>query len=461
MSQVLAALILLAFPAFIALLRRYPHQRLKAFVAVGAIPLLSNLPLIGFIYGWSSWSGVTRGFGISLIVMLSLALIVTRRRISGTLPFWSIISFYGFALFISIFSANVWLATVFVWWQFLCMLIVFAAVGGEGHWPAVRNSILAGFALGLIYQGAFVVSQKIGGVTQAAGTMGHQNILGLVVELTALPLIAAALGGDRRKLILAGIAAALICIAGSGSRGTMGIAGGAIVLLTLASLIRHSTPRKWRVVAGGAIALAITVPIAIGTLNARFGGTSFVGGDDERKMFESAARAMAGNHPFGVGANHYVFISNRDGYADRAGIPWQMADRSVPVHNAYLLARAETGWIGEFALILLLVIPLLTALRLAFRDRTSAGGEVLLGCGVAIIANMIHNTYEFAVHTFAVQPLLFINLGLIASTWRAETLIALKRGKARRRNANFEQPSEQDRPVAVGRQLNDRVQPKT
>ena len=135
-------------------------------------------------------------------------------------------------------------------------------------------------------------------------------------------------------------------------------------------------------------------------------------------MFEGAAREMSRSHPFGVGANHYVFISNRDGYADRAGIPWQTADRSVPVHNAYLLARAETGWMGEIAFILMIFVPMVTALYLAFTNRKLPVGEALLGSAVALIANMAHNTYEFAVHTFPIQVLLFINIAIIAAQVR-------------------------------------------
>ena len=155
-------------------------------------------------------------------------------------------------------------------------------------------------------------------------------------------------------------------------------------------------------------------------------------------MFEGAAREMAANHVVGVGANNYVFVSNRDGYADRAGIPWQMSDRSVPVHNAYLLARAETGWLGEIAFILMILVPMGTALVLAFRNKRRPGGEAMLGCAVALMANMAHNGYEFAVHTFAIQALLFINIGVVAAEVRSRRWDA-KRG--RRRTAPDSQPA--------------------
>ncbi|KTE18996.1 hypothetical protein ATE67_15745 [Sphingopyxis sp. H050] len=419
MTYVLAALILLSFPIFMALLKRFPHRRSWAYVAIGTLPMLTNLPFVGFIYGWPSWNGTSRGLSVSLLVMIAIALIATRPRMNGKLPFWGLFGLYGLALLISIFSTTVWFATVFAWWQFASLLIVFAAVGGEGDKPRIRSAILTGFALGLMYQAGYSISQKLSGATQAAGTFGHQNILGLALELAVLPLVAAALGGDRSKIIVTGIGAALISTAFSGSRATVGIVFASIAVLALLSLARRPTPRKFTLVMLGAVAFMGATPLALATLNNRFQGGSLLVADEERVKFEQSARSMADNHPFGVGANQFVFVSNRDGYADRAGIPWQRADRSVPVHNAYLLARAETGWLGEFAFILILVVPMVMALLLSFRDRKHPGGEILLGCTVGLIANMAHNSYEFAVHSFAIQALLLINIGLIASELRS------------------------------------------
>ncbi len=437
MTLAIAGLILLTYPIFYALLRRYPRRRPWAFVALGALPLLSNIPL-GFLYGWPAWSGTVRGFGVSFLVMLSLALITTRPRTRGVLPFWGLFSVYALALFISAFSASAWLATVFVWWQFASLMIVFAAVGGEGYRPEIRASILTGFSIGLTYQALYSISQKAAGIVQAPGTFAHQNILGLATELALLPLVAVALGGDRRRSLMIGIAAALICIAGSGSRATMGIAGAGIVIVALLSLARRITSRKLGAVFLGVALLAIVTPFALNTLNDRFKGSSFTAPELERMRFEKAAKAMADDHPLGVGANQFAIVNNSGGYADRAGIAWQMANRSVPVHNAYLLARAETGRLGEFAFILILAVPLFVALRLSFRDRRFSGGDILLGIAVALAANAIHNTYEFAVHTFPIQALLLVNIGLIASEARNRKQVARRAQTARAQTAEVE-----------------------
>ncbi len=414
MTLALALVYLLAYPALCALLRAKPASRQWAVVSVGALPFGTDFNM-GYLYGWPTWAGTSRGYGVSLLTIIALALITVRPRARKSLPFWPLFIFYGAMVLVSVFGSIMWAATAFATWQFGAMMILFTAMGHEARDPRSCASLLSGFAIGLCYQAVISISQKLTGVVQASGTFVHQNILGLAIELTLIPLVAAALAGDRRKIVMVGIVAALICIAGSGSRATMGIGASGVVLLTLISLIRRRTPRKVGVAFAGVIILAIAAPIAVSTLNARFGGATFVTEEEERAKFEAVAEAIAATHPLGVGANQFVFVSNSQGYADRAKVGWQGPNRSVPVHNAYLLARAETGWLGQIAFTLLLVVPCLAAFRLAFRERKSASGDLVLGSGVALIANMVHNNYEFATHDFAIQSLLVLNIALIAS----------------------------------------------
>lgn len=437
MRFVALALVLISLPAFIGFLRQNPHRRAWAFTALGVMLFLGDtLRIDGAIIAWPLWNGIARGVEISPIDSLMVALIMTRRAAPGRLPFWGVIAFYGAALAMSLVPASVPMATLFVCWQFARMVLLFAAVGGECHRDDLRGGLLAGLSLGLLLQAGYVIQQKAHGMVQATGTMFHQNALGMMTELAVLPLLAALLGGDRRKLIIAGIVAGMIVIAGGGSRGAMSIAAGGVVVMMLLSLIRGVTPIKAKVVGLGLLALAIAAPLAMMTLKDRFGSNSMTVQDDQRPAFERAATAMAADHPLGVGANLYVPTANTKGYADRAGVAWNFANRSAPVHNAYLLARAETGWAGEMALILLLVVPLLAGLRLAFKRRRGLRGEMALGAAVALGVNIVHNNFEFAVVTYNVLALLFINLSIIAAQVRAD-----RRGKAPGRAASPAQPS--------------------
>jgi hypothetical protein len=177
-----------------------------------------------------------------------------------------------------------------------------------------------------------------------------------------------------------------------------------------------------KVLGFGVLALAVAVPIGLNTLTERFGDTPFTAEEDQRAAFERAARAMAADHPLGVGANLFVSVNNLQGYADRAGVAWNFANRSAPVHNAYLLARAETGWIGEIAFAALFLIPTLSAVYLSFAERRSFGNGVVLGSGIAIAAVGIHNLFEFVAHTYDPLVLLVVNLAIVAGHIRAKRL---------------------------------------
>lgn len=420
MGLVFFALILATLPLFVSLLKQFPHRRSWAFIGIGLTLFLgSALKVDGTLISWPMWTGVTRGIQISPIQTLSAALILTRRPLPGRLPFWGLFAFYGLPLCLSLIPASVPMATVFSIWQYLCIVLVFAAVGGELHREDMHRHLLTGLALGLMLQAGYVANQKASGMVQAIGTMSHQNVLGLMTELAILPLLAGLLAGDRRKVVLLGVGAGLLVITGGGSRGTMGFAGGGAAVLILLSLLRGITPAKTRVVGFAVLALALATPVGYITLKNRFGNTSMATQDDQRPAFERAARAMSGDHPMGVGANLYVTTANIKGYADRAGVAWNFSNRSAPVHNAYLLARAETGWLGEIAFILLLAVPTLRGLQFAFKRRRSLGGEAALGSAVAVGVNIVHNNYEFASFTGGVMTLLVINLGIIASQMRA------------------------------------------
>ena len=418
MTLLLAIAILCSIPVFVALLNGNERNRLWAFSGVALVPLLASAPVQGYFYGWPTWHGTVLGIAVTFGDALAIALLITRREGRKNLPFWPFFAFYGFSLFTSIFGSVNLTATAFVWWQFARMLLLFAVVGGEGHRVDVRNSLLTGLALGLIYQAAHVIPQKLTGQVQAAGTFGSQNLFGMVLELAILPLVGAALAGFKNKLIIPGILAGLVCVAGTGSRATIVFTGAAVFALLIASLLRKSTPRKLKAMGFAALGLAIASPLALMTLNQRFEGGSYVTEEDTRATFEDAARAMAADHPVGVGANMFVWISIQEDYAERAGVNWLPQNRSKPVHNAYLLARAETGWHGEIAIILMLVIPMLTAFKVAYSDRSNPTGELALAIAFGLLANIIHNNWEFDLHSAPVQMMLFINFGLVAALSR-------------------------------------------
>lgn len=436
MRWVALVLIALSLPVFIAWLSQGGKRRDQALMAIGAMVFLTgDLQIDAALITWPQWHGTAKGIVISPMDMLALALIATRGSGADNLPFRVLLALYSLPILLSLAFASVPMASSFVFVQLLQMIVLFVAIAGELGRPAALRSLLVGLSIGLMIQAGYVIQQKLTGVVQATGTMGHQNLLGMMVELAILPLIAAVLNGEKHKLIYTGIVAGLIVVAGGGSRGAMGIIGAGILLLTILELARRITPRKIKILGLGALALAVFVPLGLATLENRFGDSSLVTEEEQRAAFERAARAIAADYPFGVGANLYVPVANTQGYADNAGVAWIEANRSAPVHNAYLLARAETGWAGQVTLLALLLVPAIVGVRFAFANRRGRAEGIALGSAMAIVAIAIHSNYEFAWHVRQPQMLFFLNLAVIAGCMRAARIDRRARQRAMRMEA--------------------------
>lgn len=434
MRFVAIALILLSLPIFIALLNRYRDRRDWALFAMGVMMFLigSSLQIDAAIITWRLWQGTIRGIFISPIDTLALALIITRTGRAKVHYLWLML-IYLIPPTLSLLVSYMPMATLFAPMQILRITLMFYALAGEFTRPSALRSFFGGIAVGLLIQCGFVVQQKLSGVVQAQGTADHQNILGLMVEMAVIPLIALVLEGDRRKLAYAGVIAALIIVAGGGSRATMGFTALGFGLILLLSLARNVTPRKMKFLGIAFVASLVIVPLGAGTLKERFGNRSVSVEDQERPAFERAASAMASDHPFGVGANNYVLIANEQGYSQRAGVSWGGGNLAAPVHNSYLLMRAETGWLGEGAMLLVIGLPIIVGLRTAFANRKVPMLGMGLGVAVACIVAAAHCNYEYAWHLEVVQRLFFVNLAVLSAC--VATSRALEQDRARKRAA--------------------------
>ena len=413
-------IILLSIPVFIAWLRRYPRQRKWAYLGVGILPfVIAALNLDAALVTWPAWPGYAKGVLVSLLDALAIAILVSSRAPLKKLPFFLLFLSYLSAVALSMVVSSLPMSSFFYFFQVARVLLIFVAVASFAGNPHAIRWLSLGLALGAIFQAVVTIEQRLSGVVQAAGTMGHQNLLGLMLHFVTLPLLALLLAGERNKLIMLGVLSALIAVALGASRGTVGFAAIGIVLLLTLSLARRATSHKWKIVGFGFIALAIVAPIAMTSFQERFTIRPVnVGSDEERQAFERAAKSMWHDHPMGVGANQYVVVANSEGYSERAGVIWNWASRSANVHNMYLLAAAETGWAGVLTFIALLLIPALRGLVFAFRNRRDQRGEVVLGVSVTVMVLGLHGLYEWVFVVYHAQYVFAIALGVVAGCMR-------------------------------------------
>lgn len=431
-------IIFISIPILVSLIGRDVRRRDMAVLAAGVLMFCTGpLEVAASLIAWPAWQGLSKGIILSLLDSVAIALIATRSKRFNRAPFIPLIALFAFPIVLSVTQAAVKQAALFMVFQVVQMTVLYIALSGELQRLSAIKSLMKGLSLGLMIQAGYVISQKAGGVIQAAGTMPHQNILGIIVELAALPLFAALLEGERSKLVYGGLFSAMIVIAGGGSRGTMlYFAVGAAILLVL-SLVRRSTPRKWQILGLSALACAVAVPLAVATLKDRFGDASVTTEETQRAAFERAARAMASDHWLGVGANNFVSANNLGGYAAQSGLDWAPALRSKPAHNAYLVARAETGWAGQVTFLVLLIGLAAAGYRAGFRMRGLAYMGLPIGCAAAITAVALHSNYEYALLTLETQRLLFMNAAVIAGC-----MAIMQRTKVEQRRARAVRQSE-------------------
>lgn len=429
-------IILLAIPLALAWLRAKPSQRKWAYFAVGVLPFtISAFNLDASLITWPTWSGYAKGLIITLLDSLALALIIISRAPARRLPFLALLIAYLLAAALSMGFSTLPVSTSFYVFQLMRVVIVFVAVASFAGQIGALRWLAMGLAAGAIFQAVVTIGQKLSGAAQAAGTMGHQNLLGFMLHFVTLPLLAFVLAGERGKIFKLGVLAALIAVAFGASRGSVGFAGIGIAILFFLSMVRKPTAHKWKMAGLGVLALAIVTPVVISSFADRYEvRPDSQSSNDERLAFEAAAKAMWSDHPMGVGANQYVVTANVDGYSARAGVAWNWGIRSAQVHNMYLLIAAETGWIGLITFVMLFVWPILRGIAFAFGNRSDPRGEIVLGASVALLAAALHGFYEWVFVTSNGQYVFAISLGIIAGIIRQAEREKMGRKRSLRRS---------------------------
>jgi hypothetical protein len=80
------------------------------------------------------------------------------------------------------------------------------------------------------------------------------------------------------------------------------------------------------------------------------------------------------NRRLGQGANHYVIAANLGGLNNKAGVVPVAGSEGANVHNVYFPAAAETGYLGLFAFVFMLLRPLTVALICGWNNRGDPRG---------------------------------------------------------------------------------------
>jgi O-antigen ligase len=382
---------------------------------VGALPFIWGIfPKREIaIWGDPAWPGFVKGFDVSFLDLLIVALYFSTRHLRrGAIPFKIPFALYGMAVVISSFQAENTIATLYYAWQLLRIFAVYVVVARASTEPRLLVALIKGLALGLCFEAAIVGWQRfVIHYIQSPGTFAAQNQLGLAVHFAIFPFFALLLAGDRDWRAIAIPIFGIMIDVFTASRAAVGFASGGFALVFLASAIRKWTSRKARIALLGVVLIAAMSPLAIKQFDLRmdvFGAAE----DGGRSALNSAAAAILADHPMGIGANNIVVFANVHGYYDRANVGSKNSG-TLP-HNIYWVAVAETGYFGGIALVVWLACPLLSAWSSGWRNRFDERGDLLLGLATSLLVVYIHSLYEWIFFTNAIQYLFALTLGMIA-----------------------------------------------
>jgi len=435
------ALVIASFPIFLWLLRSRQTQRWLVF-ALGALPILQDpLNLNTALINWASWPGHTKGLIVTLLDTLALAVCIHLKRDKRIPPIIWAFAVYLVCLVPGLFVGSLFQPAFFFFFQTLRVTVLFFAC-----YLVVLNGQLAnltrGIAVAVILNGIVAVRQSLGGVAQAPGLLGHQNLTGMAINL-CLPLLLA-LGLRRRGgLFLVAVAAAGASTLVGGSRATIVLYGVAAAITLIASSLSMPSPRKNAIMAVALLALIAALPLAVHKLDER---ADLFAPDLERTAFERAAHMMISDHPWGVGIDQYVVVANSQGYMNRAGVRWGAGARSTNVHNFYLLARTEGGLAELIGVLFWLICPILVALRLAFRKNTPAR-DVCISVAAALFITAMHNRVEWIFVTLVPQYLTASMIGILAAI-QVEAKSAARQGRRPARHADEAKNAPVAEPIA-------------
>ncbi|QIK79124.1 hypothetical protein G7077_09670 [Sphingomonas piscis] len=436
MKWIVLLLILAAVPISAGLIRSNPSKAPLFWGLVGFLPfVIGPWHLMIAPYATPVWSGYVRGWEISLLDALAVAILLVMPKRSWRKPanlFLLLIYILSVTLAVSQakFPMFAWSYVI----QLVRAAIVFLAVARVTEYEKGERALLIGLACGIALQAGYAIFARFGGALQTGGSLGHQNLLGFVSHLVLMLSFAALLSGRWTKVGAVGCLSGGLAVILTVSRATIAISLIGVALTYFLCLTMKPTGRKLATGVLFTVAIAAAFPLANAELQRRFQlqKTTFFAADEERLAFERAANAMIKARPMGVGPNHYVFVANTEGYSERAGVTWASGSRSTNVHNSYLLVAAESGYLGILTLVFLLAGAIFTALVTAFRHRAHPSSELLIGLACGIIAMCIHGFVEWMFVMYPTQYLFAISLGMIAGL-RNRILVEVRSSALRRK----------------------------
>ena len=372
------------------------------------------------IGGIETYRGHTKGYEISLIEVLALALLfAVRRAPRGSQAAWIpglgwYLLWCGLSL-VSMFGSYEPTYALMALSRFAKGAIIFAAAAVYLRDEKDLRWAVGALAGALFHHGLLCLKMRLlDSSWQVKGWFEHQNPLAMWCYLSALPVLAVMLSpqvkGRLFWLCLAGYGGAGLCILLSVSRASLAAYAIGSALLLMVAWLRGPSARVTCLTVAGALGALAVSTFALDSMMARLNEvakTSETVEEDLRDIMNKQSAAMLRAHPLtGVGWNNFGIANSRPRGAEFSEIleDWDK-ERGFTIYDEnyhanplteslYWLWLAETGWLGFGSFIVFAAMTVWWALRNAWHRRGTLMGSVALSLLVGLTICYSHGTVE-------------------------------------------------------------------
>lgn len=367
-----------------------------------------------------TYRGHTKGYEISLIEVLAIALIfaVSRSpgiRVKKQMPGLALyLAWCGVSL-LSVLGSYEPSYGLMAASRFVKGVLTFSAAALYLRDEDDLRWAVGALAGALFHHGLLTLKMRLlDGSWQVKGWFEHQNPMAMWCYMGALPVLATVLWKEIRGrllwLCLAGYGGAGLCILLSVSRAALAAYAAGSVILLLAAWLRGPNIRAIGFTVLGALGAILVFLFALDSFRARLdevASSNQVVEEDLRDILNKQSAAMLKAHPLlGIGWNNFGVANSRPRGADYSEIleEWDR-DRGFTIYDEnyyanplteslYWLWLAETGWLGFGCFVLFCAASVLWAMKNAWQLRGTYMGAVALGLLVALSICYLHGTVE-------------------------------------------------------------------
>ena len=392
------------------------------------------------------WTGTARGYAFTAVSLFAVPLLFSMiLSPKYKVRFFPPGFFFYFLYFLAILLSGINAVHVNPWgfevckmvWMYITFLAAFNYMNNS------KDLTLFVYLVSIILIILFLVgfNQKYRlGYFQIPSTFPHQNSLSLYLEMYGLLSLGILLNEKMSRkllfLLIAAFGGSILLIIFTYSRGGLVVYFGGIALVCAMSILLNGlSVRRLTLMLIGLLVMLSVVGYALPRIIQRFTKAP-ESSKNTRIGLAIAAKRMANDYTFGVGANNFNEYSGDKYSYSTTEFFVPMGERAGIVETIYLLVAAECGWWGLGTLILWFLYYYLSNGISMFVLRKKPCDGFVIGLFGGLTCNYWHSTLEWSLkqtNNFAGQMILYALIGVIA-VHRKSIVAAYRRSQENQKN---------------------------